>query len=171
MEMRILDADGRECEPGEIGEICGKSPMMMPGYYKRPDLTEKAIIDGWLHTGDAGYVDEEGFLFLVDRIKDMIISGGVNVYPKDIEEVVIRHPDVGEVAVIGVPDDKWGEVPVAAVVPMPGATLTPQALIDWTNSRVDAKFQRIRDVVVMDAFPRNVAGKMLKREMRDAYKK
>jgi acyl-CoA synthetase (AMP-forming)/AMP-acid ligase II len=170
MEMRILDAEGRECAPGEIGEICGKSPMMMPGYYKRPDLTEKAIVDGWLHTGDAGYVDEEGYLFLVDRIKDMIISGGVNVYPKDIEEVVVRHPDISEVAVIGVPDPKWGEVPIAAVVPFPGATVTPQALIEWTNSRVDAKFQRIRDVIIMESFPRNVAGKMLKREMRDAYK-
>ncbi len=170
MEMRILDAEGRECAAGEIGEICGKSPMMMPGYYKRPDLTEKAIVDGWLHTGDAGYVDEDGFLFLVDRIKDMIISGGVNVYPKDIEEVVIRHPSVSEVAVIGVPDDKWGEVPIAAVVLLPGESINPQALIEWTNSRVDAKFQRIRDVVVMESFPRNVAGKMLKREMREAYK-
>ena len=171
MEMRILDAEGRECAPGEIGEICGKSPMMMPGYYKRPDLTEKAIVDGWLHTGDLGYVDDEGFLFLVDRIKDMIISGGVNVYPKDIEEVVIRHPDVSEVAVIGVPDEKWGEVPIAAVVLHQGAALLPEALIDWTNRRVDAKFQRIRDVVIMESFPRNVAGKMLKREMREAYKK
>ena len=171
MEMRILDTEGRECAPGEIGEICGKSPMMMPGYYKRPDLTEKAIVDGWLHTGDAGYVDEDGFLFLVDRMKDMIISGGVNVYPKDIEEIVIRHPDVSEVAVIGVPDDKWGEVPIAAVVPMPGAELNPGELIQWTNSRVDAKFQRIHDVVVMESFPRNVAGKMLKRDMRDAYKR
>ena len=170
MEMRILDPDGRECAPGEIGEICGKSPMMMPGYYKRPDLTEKAIVDGWLHTGDAGYVDEDGFLFLVDRIKDMIISGGVNVYPKDIEEVVICHPGVCEVAVIGVPDTKWGEVPIAAVVLHPGATVTPAELMEWTNSRVDAKFQRIRDAVIMDSFPRNVAGKMLKREMRDTYK-
>jgi acyl-CoA synthetase (AMP-forming)/AMP-acid ligase II len=170
MEMRILDPDGRECEPGEIGEICGKSPMMMPGYYKRPDLTEKAIVDGWLHTGDAGYVDEDGFLFLVDRIKDMIISGGVNVYPKDIEEVVIRHPDVAEVAVIGVPDDKWGEVPIAAVVLHPDASVTPTELVDWTNGRVDAKFQRIRDAVIMEAFPRNVAGKMLKREMRASYR-
>jgi acyl-CoA synthetase (AMP-forming)/AMP-acid ligase II len=170
MEMRILDADGRECAPGEIGEICGKSPMMMPGYYKRPDLTEKAIVDGWLHTGDAGYVDEDGFLFLVDRIKDMIISGGVNVYPKDIEEVVIRHPSVSEVAVIGVPDDKWGEVPIAAVVLLPGSAVETRELVEWTNSRVDAKFQRIRDVVVMESFPRNVAGKMLKREMRAAYK-
>jgi acyl-CoA synthetase (AMP-forming)/AMP-acid ligase II len=170
MEMRIMDPDGRECEPGEIGEICGKSPMMMPGYYRRPDLTEKAIVDGWLHTGDAGYVDEDGFLFLVDRIKDMIISGGVNVYPKDVEEIIIRHPSVSEVAVIGVPDDKWGEVPIAAVVPMPGTEVQTEELIAWTNSRVDAKFQRIRDVVVMDAFPCNVAGKMLKREMRAAYK-
>lgn len=107
MEIRILDAEGEECASGKIGEICGKSPMMMPGCYKRPNLTEKAIVAGWLHIGDAGYVDDEGFLFLVDRIKDMIISGGANVYPKDIEEIVIRHPDVSEVAVIGVPDDKW----------------------------------------------------------------
>jgi len=169
MEMRILDADGRECPPGEIGEICGQSPMMMPGYYKRPDLTEKAIVDGWLHTGDLGYVDNDGFLFLVDRMKDMIISGGVNVYPKDIEEIVVRHPEVSEVAVLGVPDEKWGEVPIASVVLGPNATVTPQELIEWTNSRVDAKFQRIRDVVIMESFPRNVAGKMLKREMRVAY--
>ncbi|MCP3888367.1 MAG: AMP-binding protein [Desulfobulbaceae bacterium] len=170
MELRILDTDDQECAPGEIGEICGKSPMMMPGYYKRPDLTEKAIVDGWLHTGDAGYVDEDGYLFLVDRMKDMIISGGVNVYPKDIEEIVIQHPDVREVAVIGVPDKKWGEVPIAAVVLLPEAKVTPEQLIEWTNSKVDAKFQRIRDAVFMDSFPCNVAGKMLKREMRDQYK-
>ena len=170
MKLRIMDLDGQECAPGEIGEICGKSPMMMPGYYKEPELTEKAIVDGWLHTGDAGYVDEDGYLFLVDRIKDMIISGGVNVYPKDIEEVVVQHPDVREVAVIGVPDKKWGEVPIAAVVLVPEAKVTPQELIEWTNSRVHAKFQRIHDAVVMDAFPCNVAGKMLKRTMRDQYK-
>jgi len=171
MEMRILNNEGQECAPGEIGEICGKSPMLMQGYYKRPDLTEKAIVDGWLHTGDAGYVDEDGFLFLVDRIKDMIISGGVNVYPKDIEEIVIRHPDVIEVAVIGIPDDKWGEVPIASVVLHPNAEATADELVAWINSRVDAKFQRVHDVVVMDEFPRNVAGKMLKREMRAAYKR
>ena len=171
MEMRILNDVGQECGIGEIGEICGKSPMMMPGYYKRPDLTGKAIVDGWLHTGDAGYVDEDGFLFLVDRIKDMIISGGVNVYPKDIEEVVIRHPDVSEVAVIGIPDDKWGEVPIASVVLHPHGTVTAEELVAWINGRVDAKFQRVRDVVIMDEFPRNVAGKMLKREMRAAYKR
>ena len=170
MELRIMDAYGRECAPGEIGEICGKSPMMMLGYYKQPELTEKAIVDGWLHTGDAGYVDEDGFLFLVDRIKDMIISGGVNVYPKDIEEVVVQHPDVRDVAIIGVPDEKWGEVPVAAVILHPDTQVTPEQLLEWTNSRVHAKFQRIHDVVAMDSFPSNVAGKMLKRKMRDEYK-
>jgi acyl-CoA synthetase (AMP-forming)/AMP-acid ligase II len=170
-QMRILNEKGEDCAPGEIGEICGKGPIMMPGYYKRPDLTEKAIVDGWLHTGDAGYVDEDGYLFLVDRIKDMIISGGVNVYPKDIEEIIIQHPSVSEVAVFGVPDERWGETPVAAVVLREGETLAVEALIQWTNSRVDAKFQRISDVVIMEAFPRNVAGKTLKREMREAYGK
>jgi len=168
-EMKIIDDDGNDCAPGKVGEICGRGPMMMPGYYKRPDLTEKAIVDGWLHSGDAGYVDEDGFLFLVDRIKDMIISGGVNVYPKDIEEIVIQHPDVIEVAVFGAPDDKWGEIPIAAVTAAKGAAIDTEALMAWTNERVGAKFQRLRDVVILDTFPRNVAGKTLKREIRDNY--
>ncbi len=168
-EMRILRPDGADCAPGEVGEICGKGPVLMAGYYKRPDLTEKAIVDGWLHTGDAGYVDEDGYLFLVDRIKDMIITGGVNVYPRDIEDVVIQHPAVSEVAVFGVPDEKWGETPVAAVVPRPGETIEPDALKLWANGHVDAKFQRLSDVLVMNTLPRNVAGKILKREMRESY--
>jgi acyl-CoA synthetase (AMP-forming)/AMP-acid ligase II len=168
-EIRILDDKGQICAPGEVGEICGKGPIMMPGYYKRPDLTEQAVIDGWLHTGDAGYLDEEGYLYLVDRMKDMIITGGVNVYPKDIEEIVIRHPAVAEVAVFGTAHEKWGETPVAAVILHQGETLDPQALVEWTNCRVDAKFQRLSDVFVMDAFPRNVAGKTLKREIRACY--
>ncbi len=169
MEMRILREDGSECAPGEVGEICGRSPCLMPGYYKRPDLTARAIIDGWLHTGDAGYVDDEGYLFLVDRIKDMIICGGVNVYPRDIEEVIVRHPAVREVAVFGVADHKWGEVPVAAVTVRAGSHVNQAELIAWTNERVAAKFQRITDVVIYEEFPRNVAGKTLKREMRDHY--
>ena len=168
-EMRILNDQGEECGVGEIGEICGKGPMLMAGYYKREDLTAKAIIDGWLHSGDAGYVDDDGFLYLVDRIKDMIISGGVNVYPKDIEEIIVQYPGVAEVAVFGVADEKWGEIPVAAV------TLThdidPAALMTWTNQRVGAKFQRIKDVIILEAFPRNVAGKTLKREISANYLK
>jgi len=171
MDLRILDPDGRVCDVGEIGEICGKGPIMMPGYYKRPDLTEKAIVDGWLHSGDAGHVDEEGYLFLVDRLKDMIISGGANVYPRDIEETAIRHPDIQEVAVFGVPDEKWGETPVAAVTLRSGTETTAAELKSWINSQVDAKFQRVSDVVIMDVFPRNVAGKTLKREMREQYRK
>jgi long-chain acyl-CoA synthetase len=169
MQIAIRRDDGSDCAPGEVGEICGKSPCLMPGYYKRPDLTANAIRDGWLHTGDAGYLDEDGYLFLVDRIKDMIITGGVNVYPFDIEKVIAGHPAVREAAVFGVADEKWGEVPVAAVTLRPGAQADAAELVEWTNARVDAKFQRIRDVVIYGEFPRNVAGKTLKREMRDAY--
>ncbi len=169
-EMKIVDEAGNQLPDGEVGEICGRGPMMMPGYYKRPDLTAQAIRDGWLFTGDMGRVDEEGYLFLVDRKKDMIISGGVNVYPKDIEEVIIQHSAVAEVAVFGVEDAKWGEIPIAAITLHNDGSIGGKGeFITWVNGRVGAKFQRIHDVVVYDHFPRNVAGKTLKREMRDNY--
>ncbi len=168
-EMKILDESGNEAPVGEVGEICGKGPILMPGYYKRPDLTEGAIVDGWLHSGDLGYVDEDGFLYLVDRMKDMIISGGVNVYPRDIEEIVAQHPEVQEVAVLGIPHEKWGETPVAAVILHKPDSITAEALRDWINARVAAKFQRVHDVVIMEDFPRNVAGKTLKRVMRESF--
>jgi acyl-CoA synthetase (AMP-forming)/AMP-acid ligase II len=168
-EMKIKDDNGYEVPTGEVGEICGKGPILMPGYYKRPDLTEKAVIDGWLHSGDLGYVDEDGFLYLVDRKKDMIISGGVNVYPKDIEETIVKHPAVQEAAVFGVPHDKWGETPVAAVVLNAPESITEDELKEWINERVEAKFQRVSQVVIMADFPRNVAGKTLKREMRKSF--
>ena len=171
MEIRIVGEDGQDCAAGEVGEIVGRGPCLMPGYYKRPDLTAQAIRDGWLYTGDAGYLDADGYLYLVDRIKDMILSGGVNVYPRDIEEVIVRHEAVQEVAVFGVPDAKWGEVPVAGVVLHPGALPGKEELIAWTNERVAAKFQRIHDVVFYPEFPRNVAGKTLKREMRERYQR
>jgi long-chain acyl-CoA synthetase len=168
-EMKILDESGNEVPTGEVGEICGKGPILMPGYYKRPDLTVEAIKDGWLHSGDLGYVDEDGFLYLVDRKKDMIISGGVNVYPRDIEEIVVQHPAVQEAAVFGIPHEKWGETPLAAVVLQQADSVSADELRDWINQRVAAKFQRVHDVVVMDDFPRNVAGKTLKRVMREDY--
>jgi acyl-CoA synthetase (AMP-forming)/AMP-acid ligase II len=168
-DMRILDPEGRELPPGEVGEICGNGPMLMPGYYKRPDLTEKAVVDGWLHTGDLGYADKDGFLYLVDRVKDMIISGGVNVYPKDIEEVAVQHPAVKEAAVFGVPHDKWGETPVAAVTLTDPDAVDADTLKAWINDHVGAKFQRVSDVFIMADFPRNVAGKTLKREMREKF--
>ncbi|HMD15546.1 MAG TPA: AMP-binding protein [Terriglobales bacterium] len=168
-EMRIMTEQGKDAAPREIGEIVGRGPALMPGYYKRPDLTAQAIVDGWLHTGDLGYVDEDGFLFLVDRKKDMIISGGVNVFPKDIEEIIVQHPAVRETAVFGVPDEKWGETPVAAVILDKTSTITAEELCSWINERVDARNQRVRAVVVMQDFPRSTAGKTLKRILREPY--
>jgi long-chain acyl-CoA synthetase len=168
-EMRILDPDERELPPGQVGEICGRGPLMMAGYYKRPDLTAAAIVDGWLHSGDLGYVDEDGYLFLVDRKKDMIISGGVNVYPRDIEEVTVQHEAVREVAVFGVRDSRWGETPVAAVILTEPGAVGARDLLEWINARVGAKFQRVSDVVIVDDFPRNVAGKTLKRVLQERY--
>ncbi len=168
-EMRILDDQHREVPTGEVGEICGRGPLMMPGYYKRPDLTAKAVVDGWLHSGDLGYVDGDGFLYLVDRKKDMIISGGVNVYPRDIEEVAVQHPGVREVAVFGIEDPRWGETPIAAVVLREPGAVTRGELTGWINARVGAKFQRVSDVMIVDDFPRNIAGKTLKRVLQQQY--
>ena len=170
-EMRILGEDAQEVPAGQIGEICGRGPLMMAGYYKRPDLTAKAVVDGWLHSGDLGYVDKDGYLFLVDRKKDMIISGGVNVYPRDIEEVAIQHGAVREVAVFGVEDARWGETPVAAVILHAQGAVGAPELAEWINARVGAKFQRVTDVLIVDEFPRTVAGKTLKRVLRERYKK
>jgi long-chain acyl-CoA synthetase len=167
-EMKIMDETRREVPKGTVGEIVGRGPILMPGYYKRPDLTSKAVVDGWLYSGDLGYVDEDGYLYLVDRKKDMIISGGINVYPKDIEEIVVQHPAVREVAVFGISHEKWGETPVAAVILHQSGSVTEEQLRDWINNRVGATFQRVHKVVFMDDFPRSTAGKTLKRIMRDA---
>ena len=169
-EMRIVNSDGQELLPGTVGEIVGRGPIMMEGYYGRPDLTAKAFdLAGWLHSGDLGYVDEDGYLFLVDRQKDMIKSGGISVYPRDIEEVMARHPAVREAAVFGVPDEKWGETPVAAVVLAPSAQISSDELKTWVNYNVSAKFQRVSDLVVLPEFPRNAAGKTLKRTLQETY--
>ena len=168
-EMRIVDDEGRDLPPGEVGEIVGRGPITMPGYYKRPDLTAEAIRDGWLFSGDLGYVDGDGFLFLVDRKKDLIISGGVNVYPKDIEEVVVQHPDVVDAAVFGVPDAKWGETPVAAVRLRTGTATSAGDIEAWVNERVAARYQKVADVVIRVEFPLSVAGKTLRRVIRDDY--
>lgn len=168
-EMRIVNADGEEVASGEVGEITGRSPMMMPGYYKRSDLTSEAIIDGWLHTGDMGFADADGFLHLVDRKKDLIISGGVNVYPKDIEEIVVQHPAVREVAVFGAPSDKWGESPVAAVILKSTGEVTAEELRVWINARVAARYQQVHEVVLAEDFPRSTAGKTLKRVLREMH--
>ena len=168
-EMRIVNAAGELCGPGEVGEIVGRGPITMPGYYKRPDLTAKAIRDGWLYSGDLGHVDEDGFLYLVDRQKDMIVSGGVNVYPRDIEELIVQHPAVRETAVFGIPDAKWGETPMAAVVLHQPDAISEAELLAWVNERVEARYQKLAKLVIMEDFPRSVAGKTLKRIMRQPY--
>ena len=168
-DMRIVSDDGRNLGPGEVGEIVGRSPLMMPGYYKRPDLTAQAITDGWLFSGDVGMTDAEGFLRLVDRKKDMIISGGVNVFPKDIEEVAVQHEVVREVAVFGIPHEKWGESPIAAVVLKSGQSVTGDELRAWINARVTARYQQVCDVVLVADLPRSAAGKTLKRVLREQY--
>lgn len=168
-EMRIMNDKGEDVPPHTVGEIVGRGPITMPGYYKRPDLTAKALVDGWLHSGDLGYVDEDGFLYLVDRQKDMIISGGVNVYPRDIEEIVVQHPAVQEAAVFGIPDEKWGETPLAAVILHPDHSTTAEEIRAWANERVEARFQKLTAVVIKEEFPRSVAGKTLKRTMREDY--
>ena len=168
-EMRIVGENGRDLPANETGEIVGRSPLLMTGYYGRPDLTSQAIVNGWMYTGDMGYLDDDGYLFLVDRKKDLIISGGVNVYPRDIEEVMVTHPDVLEVAVFGIPHAKWGEAPLGAVVLKAGAAISASELKRWVNERVGARYQQLCDVVVLAEFPRNAAGKTLKRLMRDEY--
>lgn len=168
-ETRVVGENRRDLPAGEVGEIIGRSPLLMPGYYKRPDLTAAAIIDGWMYTGDMGYMDAEGYLHLVDRKKDLIISGGVNVYPRDIEEVIVTHPDVLEAAVFGIPHDKWGEAPLAAVVLKRAADTSAPELKAWINARVGARYQQVCDVTILPEFPRNAAGKTLKRVMRDEY--
>jgi long-chain acyl-CoA synthetase len=142
---------------------------MMDGYHGRPDLTAQAVRDGWLCSGDLGRVDDDGFLYLVDRKKDLIISGGVNVYPRDIEEVAVRHPQVREAVCFGVPHPKWGETPVLAVVLREGGGVGAAELREWVNARVGARYQQVSDVVVHDDLPRNTAGKTLRRALREPY--
>jgi acyl-CoA synthetase (AMP-forming)/AMP-acid ligase II len=167
--MRIVGEDGRDLPAGTVGEIVGRGPITMSAYFNRPELTEQTLAGGWLHTGDLGYVDDDGFLYLVDRKKDMIDSGGVKVYPKDIEEIAAHHPAIREVAVFGIPHDKWGETPVAAVVLRENEGVDSETLKDWINARVAAKYQRLERVLILADFPRNAAGKTLKRELRAPF--
>lgn len=140
-DIRIIDDEGTELLGGEPGEIVGYSSAMMRGYYKKPEETAAAVWRDeagrtYLRTGDVGRFDEDGFLYILDRKKDMIISGGINVFPKDIEEIVACHPEVADIAVIGVPHDKWEETPLALVIKKPGSPLTGEDLIHWANERL-----------------------------------
>ncbi|HEY5853593.1 MAG TPA: long-chain-fatty-acid--CoA ligase [Aldersonia sp.] len=164
--VRVVDPhSGDDVARGEVGEFWVRSDQAMGGYWNRPDATADAFVDGWLRTGDAGRMDDEGYLFLQDRVKDMVITGGENVYPAEVERVLVEHPDVAEVAVIGVPDAKWGETVHAVVVPASGATVDAAALIAFTRDRL-AHYKCPTGVTFLDALPRNATGKILKRTLR-----
>jgi long-chain acyl-CoA synthetase len=168
-ELRILDEHGQVLPPGEVGEVAVRSPANMAGYWKLPEATALAVdADGWLRTGDAGYLDADGYLFIHDRVKDMIISGGENIYPAEVESAVYGHPHVAEVAVIGVPDDTWGEAVKAVVALKPGAPEDPADIIAFAKGRI-AGFKAPKTVDFIGALPRNASGKILRRELREPY--
>lgn len=168
--LKIVDAEGSDVAPGVIGEIVCRTPQLTSGYWGRPEATAQAIRDGWYYTGDAGYLDDEGFLFIRDRIKDMLISGGENVYPAEVENAVLAHPAVAEVAVIGVPDATWGEVGLAAVVLKPGAEAPAEEIKDVVRARL-AGFKVPHHVEYIPALPRNGAGKVTKDVLRQTFAK
>jgi len=168
-EIAILDADDREAPRGEVGEICGRGDNVMLGYWRQPDLTEKALRNGWLHTGDGGYMDEDGFVYVVDRMKDMIVSGGENVYSAEVEQALYQHHAVAECAVIGVPHAKWGEAVHAVVRLKPGAEASEEGLIAHCH-RLIAGYKAPRSVSFRDAaLPLSGAGKILKTELRKPF--
>jgi len=168
VEVAIVDESGRRLDRGETGEIITRSDLVMKGYWRDPEASEKSLRGGWLHTGDLGYLDERGYLFLMDRSHDMIISGGENIYPREIEEVLVRHPAVREVAVIGVPDREWGEAVKAVVSLVAGAEVTGQELIEFCRDHI-ASYKKPRSVDFLDELPRNNYGKIVKRELREEY--
>ena len=170
VELKIIDEAGNPVPVGTVGEIATRSSKNMRGYWNNPDATAATIdAEGWLRTGDAGYLDEDGYLYIHDRVKDMIISGGENVYPAEVENAITQLPQVSMAAVIGVPDERWGEVPKAVVVLKPGATLAdPNELVAWCRERL-AAYKCPKTVDVLAELPRNPTGKVLKRDLRKPY--
>jgi long-chain acyl-CoA synthetase len=168
VEVRVVDAHGNETDSGVIGEIAIRSPFTMLGYWREPELTAETIVEGWLRTGDMGRVDPLGYVYIVDRKKDMIITGGENVFPRELEEVLYTHPGVLEAAVIGVPDPTWGETPRAVIVPRTGATLDARELIAFCRERV-AHYKCPTCVDFRDDLPKSPSGKVLKRALREQY--
>jgi long-chain acyl-CoA synthetase len=167
VEVKVVDENDKQLPPGEehVGEIVIRGHNIMKGYYKNPEATEEAMRGGWFHTGDLAYADDDGFLFIVDRKKDLVIRGGYNVYPREIEEVLYAHPSIAEAAVIGKPDDKLGEEVVAVITLKAGASVTPEEVIAYSKERL-AAYKYPREVRIVDALPMGPTGKILKKELR-----
>jgi long-chain acyl-CoA synthetase len=164
VDIAVVDGEGKPVADGAVGEVAVRGPTVMRGYWRNPEASRAALKDGWLRTGDMGFLDGDGFLTLTDRSKDVIISGGSNIYPREVEEVLLHHADVSEVAVVGKPDAEWGEVVVAFVVPA-GDGFDPDALDAWCRARIGG-FKRPRHYIVVDALPKSGIGKVLKIELR-----
>jgi acyl-CoA synthetase (AMP-forming)/AMP-acid ligase II len=172
-DVKVIDESGADVPTGQRGEVIGRSAMMMSGYFRNPEATEAFYwrdADGTVYhrTGDIGVFDEDGFLTLVDRKKDVIISGGFNVYASDLEDILLKHPGVAEAAVIAVPSARWGETPLGLVVARPGAMLSPPVLLEWTNNKL-GKMQRLSAIEVRTELPRSAVGKVLKQELKRPY--
>ncbi len=166
--VRCVNDQGEDVAQGEVGEIVIASDFVMKGYWNREDATADSIRNGFFHTGDAGYFDEDGFLYIHDRVKDMIVSGGENVYPAEVENAIFGHPGVADVAVIGVPDDTWGEAVKAIIVPKPGQAPTPEEIIAYAKDRI-AGYKAPKSVDFAEVLPRNPSGKVLRRDLREPY--
>jgi acyl-CoA synthetase (AMP-forming)/AMP-acid ligase II len=167
-EVKIVNDDGKEVLPGEIGEIIVRGPDVMMGYYKEPELTKEVIKDGWIHSGDMAKKDDEGYIYIVDRKSETIISGGFNVYPSEVEQVLCSHPSVFEACVIGVPDDKWGETIKAIIVPRQGAEVTEQELIDYCKKFL-ASYKKPQSINFVNDIPKNPNGKIARRAIKEKY--
>jgi acyl-CoA synthetase (AMP-forming)/AMP-acid ligase II len=167
-EIRIVDEEGNRVPNGTIGEIIARGPQLMRGYWNMPDESAQALRDGWLYTGDAGVLDDEGYVYVQDRVKDMIVSGGENVYPRVVEDVLFQHPAVADAAVIGVPDEQWGEAVKAIVVRRADASATAEEIMEFCRGKLGG-YERPRSVDFVNTLPRNPSGKVLKRQLREPY--
>jgi acyl-CoA synthetase (AMP-forming)/AMP-acid ligase II len=168
VELRIEDLDGNPVKAGEVGEIVCRTVKNMKAYWKKPDETVRVLRDGWLRTGDAGYVDAEGYLYIQDRVKDMIVSGGENIYPAEVESAMFGHPAIADIAVIGVPDEQWGEAVKAIIVAKQGVSPNPGELVAYARERL-AGYKVPKSIDFVESLPRNPTGKVLKRELREQY--
>jgi len=168
-ELRVVDEDDQDMEPGETGEIIFRGNNLMKGYYKDPEMTSKVLRGGWMHTGDLGYLDEDGFVYISGRAEDLIITGGENVYPKEVEEWLYAHPGISEAAVIGVEDAKWGEAIQAVIVPQPGVTLSEEEIISFCRQKI-ARYKCPKSVTILKELPKNAAGKIMKKDLKKRYR-
>ena len=168
IKVEVRSSNGDRLPPEKVGEIVIQHGVLMKGYWNKAEATKEAVVDGWFHTGDAGYFDKDGFLYIHDRVKDMIVSGGENIYPAEIENALFAHPDIADVAVVGVPDDNWGESVLAFVVKTPKSNISEPEVIEFAKTKI-ASFKIPKSIVFIETLPRNPSGKILRRELRDPY--